>query len=169
MGAAAARVMDDFAEDELRTINRVTGLSTDYFNHHNEAIMLLELIGDMPDMIDDVRAWHPVSYRSHFEDSNLGIAPAAIACYETAPADSRVAFDNLTHCLDAFLVDAIGLIGDLIDAGHPDIAGDVGHQASDFARRVVASGSALANGSRADIFPERRASEQTEALIDALF
>ncbi len=165
----AARTFDAFSEDELRTINRVTGLSTDYFNHHNEAVMLLDLIADMPEVVEDLAAWRPVSYREHFETSSLGIAEAAIAGYEAAPADIRAVFDEAVTVLDAFLSDAIRLVIDLVDSGDMAAAGAVGAEASKFARRVIAHASALVNGSRPDVFAERRAAEQTEALINALF
>ena len=44
-------------------INPVTGLSTDYLNHFNEAVMLLEMIPVMPECGEDLAAWRPLSYR----------------------------------------------------------------------------------------------------------
>jgi len=41
-----------------------TGLATDYLNHFNEAIMLLEMIPDMPECAEDFLQWRPLSYRS---------------------------------------------------------------------------------------------------------
>ena len=43
-------------------INPITGLATDYLNHFNEAIMMLELAMQMPERIDDFCAWRPLSY-----------------------------------------------------------------------------------------------------------
>jgi muramoyltetrapeptide carboxypeptidase LdcA involved in peptidoglycan recycling len=37
-------------------INSVTLLATDYLNHFNEVIILIEMVADMPDMIEDVLA-----------------------------------------------------------------------------------------------------------------
>ena len=37
-----------------------TGLATDYLNHFNEVVMLLEMLPDMPDFAEDVLAWEPV-------------------------------------------------------------------------------------------------------------
>jgi hypothetical protein len=47
-------------------INPATGLATDYLNHFNEAIMLLEMLSSCPDCRDDLLAWQPMSYREHF-------------------------------------------------------------------------------------------------------
>ena len=38
-------------------INPRTGLATDYLNHFNEAIMLLEMIPDMPECAEDFLLW----------------------------------------------------------------------------------------------------------------
>ena len=43
-------------------INPRTGLATDYLNHFNEAIMLLEMIPDMPECAEDFLTWTPLSY-----------------------------------------------------------------------------------------------------------
>ena len=47
-------------------INPVTGLATDYLNHFNEAIMMLELIPAMPECVDDLMGWRVMSYCEHF-------------------------------------------------------------------------------------------------------
>jgi hypothetical protein len=47
-------------------INPITGLATDYLNHFNEAIMMLELAPEMPDCMEDLSAWRPLSYCEHF-------------------------------------------------------------------------------------------------------
>jgi len=38
-------------------INPNTGLATDHLNHFNEAIMLLEMVVELPDCIADLNAW----------------------------------------------------------------------------------------------------------------
>src|SRR5713226_3249565 len=38
-------------------INPRTGLATDYLNHFNEAIMLLEMVPDMPECAEDFLTW----------------------------------------------------------------------------------------------------------------
>ena len=52
-------------------INPRTGLATDYLNHFNEAIMLLEMIPDMPECAEDFLLWYPLSYREHFTASQF--------------------------------------------------------------------------------------------------
>src|SRR5580700_4230241 len=77
-------------------INPRTGLATDYLNHFNEAIMLLEMIPDMPECADDFLGWQPLSYREHFTASSFGARDLAIEAYNSADTVIRTEFDNLT-------------------------------------------------------------------------
>ena len=52
-------------------INPATGLATDYLNHFNEAIMLLEMLSSCPECRDDFLGWRPMSYREHFAASRF--------------------------------------------------------------------------------------------------
>ena len=72
------------------TINGTTLLSTDYLNHFNEFVMMLELTADMPDMAADIADWQPKSYAQHFADSGFSHADLAIAAYDHAPREFRV-------------------------------------------------------------------------------
>jgi hypothetical protein len=65
-------------------INPRTGLATDYLNHFNEAIMLLEMIPDMPECAEDFLTWQPLSYREHFMASNFKARDLAIEAYDAA-------------------------------------------------------------------------------------
>src|SRR5246127_678580 len=75
-------------------INPRTGLATDYLNHFNEAIMLLEMIPDMPECAEDFLGWHPLSYSEHFTASNFKARDLAIESYEAADAAIRAEFDQ---------------------------------------------------------------------------
>ena len=54
-------------------INEQTLLATDYLNHFNEVVMLIEMIADMPECLEDAQAWAPKSYQDHFRDSNVSV------------------------------------------------------------------------------------------------
>src|SRR6202011_4762032 len=77
-------------------INPRTGLATDYLNHFNEAIMLLEMIPDMPECGEDFLAWCPLSYCEHFMASNCKARDLATSAYESAAPDIRAEFEQLT-------------------------------------------------------------------------
>src|SRR3979409_2184479 len=73
-----------------------TGLATDYLNHFNEAIMLLEMIPDMPECAEDFLEWRPLSYSEHFTASHFKARDLAIAAYDSTDAGVRATFDNIT-------------------------------------------------------------------------
>ena len=88
-------------------INPGSGLATDYLNHFNEAIMLLEMIPDMPECTDDFLAWRPLSYTEHFIASNFKGRDLAIAAYEGADPVIRAEFDHITETMTNILL-AVG-------------------------------------------------------------
>jgi hypothetical protein len=85
-------------------INPRTGLATDYLNHFNEAIMLLDIIPDMPDCAEDFLSWQPLSYAEHFRQSNFKARDLAIAAYDAAPSEARHQFDALCEMLTSILI-----------------------------------------------------------------
>jgi hypothetical protein len=91
------------AELSAANINPRTGLATDYLNHFNEAIMLLEMIPDMPDCTDDFLSWQPLTYQQHFTASNFKARDLAIEAYDLADPDIRTEFDNLTTTMTSIL------------------------------------------------------------------
>ena len=42
---------------DAANINRETLLATDYLNHLNEIVMTLEMIPDMPEILEEAREW----------------------------------------------------------------------------------------------------------------
>src|ERR1700704_5193229 len=88
------------AELRAANINPRTGLATDYLNHFNEAIMLLEMIPDMPDCAEDFLLWYPLSYREHFIASNFRARELAITAYDSADPKIRGEFDSITSAMN---------------------------------------------------------------------
>src|SRR6201991_1849400 len=88
-------------------INPRTGLATDYLNHFNEAVMLLEMIPDMPECADDFLEWRPLTYAEHFTASKFRPRDLAIAAYNSADEPIRVEFDNIASAMTAILT-AVG-------------------------------------------------------------
>ncbi len=84
-------------------INPRTGLATDYLNHFNEAIMLLEMIPDMPECATDFLEWRPLSYAEHFIASNFRARDLAIEAYEAADPELRAEFDHMTDTMTNIL------------------------------------------------------------------
>jgi hypothetical protein len=88
-------------------INPRTGLATDYLNHFNEAVMLLEMIPDIPECADDFLEWSPLSYAEHFTATNFKARDLVIEAYEQADHDIRSRFDHLTKTMTEILL-AVG-------------------------------------------------------------
>jgi hypothetical protein len=95
------------AELRAANINPRTGLATDYLNHFNEAVMLLEMVPDMPECAEDFLGWQPRSYAEHFTASNFKARDLAIAAYESADTRIRAEFDNITSAMTSILT-AVG-------------------------------------------------------------
>lgn len=82
-------------------INPDSFLATDYLNHYNEIVMLLEMVPDMPELLEDAAEWAPKSYPQHFEDSGFQAKDLAIKAYRLAPCTYRNAFEAICDEMDA--------------------------------------------------------------------
>jgi hypothetical protein len=130
-------------------INPQTGLATDYLNHFNEAIMLLEMIPDIPECADDFLAWSPLSYAEHFWASNFKARDLAIEAYESANADLRAEFDQMTETMTSILHEVIAAMREATqDATKAKLA----EQAIGWLKPLVAAAGGVINGgSEADV------------------
>jgi hypothetical protein len=130
-------------------INPRTGLATDYLNHFNEAIMLLEMIPDLPESTEDFLRWRPLSYREHFMASNLRARTLAIEAYETTDADIRTEFDNITRAMTSILT---AVSAAMRDVRHNKTRAALAEQATGWVKPLVAlAGGIINGGSEADV------------------
>jgi hypothetical protein len=143
-------------------INPATGLATDYLNHFNEAIMLLEMLSSCPDCLDDLLAWKPMSYREHFAASHFKGRTAAIAAYEAADPGRRVALDGLAATMTAMLVATRAALTSGLPA---EANGLIAEAAAAWLKPLVARAGAIING---DSGPKMSTPSATQALIDGL-
>ena len=91
-------------------VNDRTLLATDYLNHVNEIIMLLELVPDAPECLEDCRAWRPMSYVEHFEASSIADRDLAIEAYEFSPPEFRGTFDRLSREMHRVIAGALASV-----------------------------------------------------------
>ncbi len=130
-------------------INPRTGLATDYLNHFNEAIMLLEMIPDMPECADDFLGWTPLSYEEHFTASNFKAKELAIAAYESADPGIRAEFDSLTSAMTSILT-AVGEA--MREAKQANTRARLAEQATGWVKPLVAlAGGVINGGAEADV------------------
>jgi hypothetical protein len=161
---AEALQADDGADNALvdANINPATGLATDYLNHFNEAIMLLEMLSSCPECRADLLAWQPMNYREHFEASRFKGRAMAIAAYNNADADVRRCLDTLASTMTAVLAAACAAMkADM----PPDAAGALAERAAALLKPLVARAGAVINGEDADDTGGRVASQ---VAVDAL-
>ena len=136
---AAARA----ARLRAANINPRTGLATDYLNHFNEAIMLLEMIPDMPECAEDFLDWYPMSYAEHFTASNFKARDLAIEAYESADPKVRTDFDNLTASMTSILT-AVGAA--MREATQDKTRATLAEQATAWVKPLVALAGGIING-----------------------
>src|SRR4051794_23271770 len=141
--AAASGGAARAAELLAANINPTTGLATDYLNHFNEAIMLLEMIPDMPDCFEDFLEWQPLSYREHFTASNFKARDLAIAAYEQADPAARDEFDNLSATMTSILT-AVGAA--MREARQDRTRATLAEQATGWVKPLVALAGGVING-----------------------
>jgi hypothetical protein len=132
-------------------INPVTGLATDYLNHFNEAIMLLEMVADCPDVIEELLAWRPMSYREHFAQAHLKSRELALAAYNAADPRLRESLDSLSSAMTAVLLATRGALR----AGLPAQAtGALALRALTCLKPLIARAGAVVNGETAASVPQ---------------
>jgi len=159
---AAARRPGHAARLADVNINPATGLASDYLNHFNEAIMLLEMLSICPDCRDDFLAWQPRSYREHFEASRVKGRSLAIAAYDAADPSLRGCLDNLAGTMTAVLEATRAA---MTSAVPPQSIAAAADRAAALLRPLVARAGAVINGQ--DLADSGEAATP-QAVVDAL-
>jgi hypothetical protein len=137
------------AQLQAANINPRTGLATDYLNHFNEAIMLLEMVPDLPECAEDFLGWQPLSYREHFMASNFKARDLAIEAYDSADAGIRAKFENITSAMTSILT-AVGAA--MREVGQEKTRATLAEQATGWVKPLVAlAGGIINGGAEADV------------------
>ena len=130
-------------------INPRTGLASDYLNHFNEAIMLLEMIPDLPECAEDFLLWYPLSYREHFMASHFKARDLAIEAYDSANERIRAEFDHITGAMTSILT-AVGAA--MREARQDKTRATLAEQAAAWVKPLVAlAGGVIHGGAEADV------------------
>jgi hypothetical protein len=144
-------------------INPKTGLSTDYLNHFNEMVMMIELYPSSPDIRDDILAWRTLNYKAHFEDSGFRAKALALKGYDLARPAVKKHLDVIVAEIDTVLLVAQDAIK--AEKNHGDANMAVA-EAAEAVEMLIARASALINGLS---HPEDVSADDAQALVDALF
>src|SRR3954451_13547037 len=145
-GSDAPTCSSEAQTEALRAvnINPRTVLVTDYLNHFNEAIMLLEMIPDMPECAEDFLLWCPLSYAEHFTASNFRARDLAIEAYEQAHPAIRGEFDRLTATMTSILT-AVGQA--MREVSQDKTRATLAEQATGWVKPLVSLAGGVINGS----------------------
>jgi hypothetical protein len=142
-------------------INPSTGLSTDYLNHFTEALMVLEMVGTVPECLDDLRAWQAKTYSEHFVTSPFSNRDTIIAAYQSADPAVRMALDETSDVLNTMVWRTRELV--LRHIGTAEVEA-VARRALDKLRPLITRTAALINGTAFE--PGRQG---PQAAVDAIF
>jgi len=103
----------DEAYPELReratgtNVNEQTLLATDYLNHFNEVVMTLEMLADMPELLEEAKAWAPKDYKVHFLDSTIADKELAVEAYDHAPPKFKKPFEQNIDMINTLITTSV--------------------------------------------------------------
>ncbi len=143
-----------------KNISEETLLATDYLNHFNEIIMLLEMVPGMPECFEDAQEWRPKTYQEHFRDSAFADKDLAILAYENAPAHYRVPFDDTVARMNALIAVAMSEIAAALPMDNPGPLEETVGRITSGLRGLVDQASAIIHG-------DSRTNDQS--AVDRLF
>lgn len=146
-------------------INPVTRLATDYLNHFNEAIMLLEMLPTAPEFAADILTWRPLSYKEYFAASHFKERELAIEAYEVAEPYARQRLDELADSMNTILWATTAALQRNLS---PEAAGNLGEKAATWLKPLVTRAGGVINGQDMPVTDEADASAP-QAVVDALF
>ena len=128
-------------------IDETTLLATDYLNHFNEIVMLLEMVPDMPEILDDVKAWRPKTYKDHFLGSTIADKDLAIEAYDHVPDIYREPFEQTIEQLNAMIANATERLERNLADGDMDILKTNAQTVSRLIQKLMDMASAIIHGS----------------------
>lgn len=134
------------ARAEGTNLDPVTLLATDYLNHFNEIVMLFELIADMPEMLEDAKAWEPVSYVEHFQNSGIADKDIAIEAYDYVPPEFREPFDDTVHLINSLIARSLVRLEDVVADGNPDAIREIATRQSQNIQRLTEAAAGIMHG-----------------------
>lgn len=143
----------------VHTINRDTGLSTDFLNQYNELSMLLDLAADDPDMLEELEGWAPRTYQEHFAASGFKDWALVVEAYNLCPAAIRAEFDAAIGVLNSVASVGVSSLLTAFSAGRA-IAPATVHALASEVQAAIIHASGLINGS---------STLGSQAQVDTLF
>ncbi len=128
------------------SINEQTLLATDYLNLFNEVLMILEMVSDVPEIIERAKEWQPKTYAQHFQDSNLSEGDLIVAAYEQSPGKYRMPFDETVTELNGMVEDGIRDIEKAVATGEKNLLEGVSENVVASLRQTMEKANGIIHG-----------------------
>lgn len=147
-------------------VNPASGIANDYLNHFNEILLLIENLPTLlPEMLDELLEWKPVTYREYFAKSLLPGSARALQIYDGLDDGFRREFESIIDGVNAMAVASVEVIrahrtpdGEL----DPSTVSDFCENASCAIRSALNRASDLVNNGR------ESAAETSQGMADRL-
>ncbi len=123
-----------------------TLLATDYLNHFNEIVMLLEMVPDMPEIMEEVKAWQPKGYVDHFRDSTIADRELAMEAYDHVLPIYREPFEQTVEQLNNLIATSVGKLDQYIAAGDMGMLREQATTMSRMLQRLLDTASGIIHG-----------------------
>jgi len=140
-------------------INPLSGLANDYLNGFNEIITLIEMLPEMPDLVTDIQAWRPKSYRAYFDDQVHPTAKSAQIAYDRMNPKLRQDFDAVVAELDRLATGTVAAIRHQLKQDKAPELADLCARAGQAMRKILKLASNIVNYAS----PREREDESTRA------
>lgn len=152
LGAAANARKGAFLEFQQKVkgtnISEQTLLATDYLNHFNEIVMTLEMVADMPELLEEAKAWKPKTYQDHFRDSSFRDKELAIEAYKYVPPKYRGPFEKTIVQMSRLVSATIMRMDKDLSAGNMELLRVTATASSRLLQRLMDHASAIIHGSQ---------------------
>ncbi|WP_040619620.1 hypothetical protein [Rhodovulum sp. PH10] len=143
-------------------INPVTRLATDYLNHYNEVIMLLEMLESCPEFVPDIVGWQPLRYDEYFVKSRFKDRELALVAWEIAEPSARQELEALSDHMNAILDATLDALKLELSAR---ATARLGTEASGWLKPIVARAGSVINGEHLAGATE----DEHQAMVDVVF
>jgi hypothetical protein len=101
-------------------ITFVSALAIDYLNLFNELVTMLERLPQMPELLGELLAWRPMSYKEYFSRSKLSGSHSALEAYDQLNPAFRRRFETFAAELDIISLASVASVRRQFRDGVPD-------------------------------------------------
>lgn len=128
-------------------ISSQTLLATDYLNHFNEIVMLIDMVPDMPELLDECKEWAPKTYQDHFRDSAFSDRDLAIEAYDHVPQEFRAPFEDTIEQMNHLVAQCLQRLDEALLLDDPELVKVRAHASSRGLQRLMDVANAIIHGS----------------------